>query len=259
MACTICEQAGVDFVKTSTGIGPRGATVQDVELLRDCLDEHVGVKASGGIRTLPRRRAHDQRRRRPHRHQRRRRDHEGVPRLAPRLKTRPGGALIDHQAFLELVRYRRRRPRALRGAGRRQRARCSWSPTPTPRRSPPRWPPARRTSGAAAARELWHKGGTSGNVQRVVARSLDCDHDTVLLAVAPAGPGLPHRRRELLPRRAASGGRRSRRSSRIGEPAMSHGAQRGRPPAPWWRRPRRGRVAALARRPGARPGARACA
>jgi deoxyribose-phosphate aldolase len=51
LACRIVEQTGADFVKTSTGFGPRGATVQDVELLRDCLDEHVGVKASGGIRT----------------------------------------------------------------------------------------------------------------------------------------------------------------------------------------------------------------
>ncbi len=51
LACKICEQAGVDFVKTSTGLGPHGATVADVELLRDCLDAHVGVKASGGIRT----------------------------------------------------------------------------------------------------------------------------------------------------------------------------------------------------------------
>jgi deoxyribose-phosphate aldolase len=52
LACKICEQAGVDFVKTSTGCGPRGATVKDVELLRECLDEHIGIKASGGIRTL---------------------------------------------------------------------------------------------------------------------------------------------------------------------------------------------------------------
>lgn len=52
MACKIVEQSGADFVKTSTGVGPHGATVQDVELLRDALDEHVGVKASGGIRTL---------------------------------------------------------------------------------------------------------------------------------------------------------------------------------------------------------------
>jgi deoxyribose-phosphate aldolase len=52
LTCKICEQAGVDFVKTSTGCGPRGATVQDVELLRECLGEHIGVKASGGIRTV---------------------------------------------------------------------------------------------------------------------------------------------------------------------------------------------------------------
>ena len=32
-------------------------------------------------------------------------------------------------------------------------------------------------------RELWHKGGTSGNVQRLLSLRLDCDHDTVLLAV----------------------------------------------------------------------------
>ncbi len=35
---------------------------------------------------------------------------------------------------------------------------------------------------------LWHKGGSSGNVQRVHTASLDCDHDTVLLSVSPAGP-----------------------------------------------------------------------
>jgi phosphoribosyl-AMP cyclohydrolase len=36
--------------------------------------------------------------------------------------------------------------------------------------------------------ELWHKGGTSGNVQRVLELRLDCDHDTVLMRVEPAGP-----------------------------------------------------------------------
>lgn len=51
LACAIVEQAGCDFVKTSTGVGPQGATVKDVELLRDCVGAHVGVKASGGIRT----------------------------------------------------------------------------------------------------------------------------------------------------------------------------------------------------------------
>ena len=36
--------------------------------------------------------------------------------------------------------------------------------------------------------ELWHKGATSGNVQRVVSARLDCDRDAVLLTVRPAGP-----------------------------------------------------------------------
>jgi deoxyribose-phosphate aldolase len=52
LACKIVETAGADFVKTSTGCGPHGATVADVELLRDALSERVGVKASGGIRSL---------------------------------------------------------------------------------------------------------------------------------------------------------------------------------------------------------------
>lgn len=37
-------------------------------------------------------------------------------------------------------------------------------------------------------REIWHKGATSGNVQRVRNLQLDCDHDAVLLRVEPAGP-----------------------------------------------------------------------
>jgi len=37
-------------------------------------------------------------------------------------------------------------------------------------------------------RELWHKGATSGNVQRVQEICVDCDADTLLLLVAPAGP-----------------------------------------------------------------------
>ena len=45
------HRGGADFVKTSTGFGPEGATVEDVELLRDELSEDLGVKASGGILT----------------------------------------------------------------------------------------------------------------------------------------------------------------------------------------------------------------
>jgi len=52
LACKVVESAGADFVKTSTGVGPGGATTRDVALLRDSLGEHVAVKASGGIRTL---------------------------------------------------------------------------------------------------------------------------------------------------------------------------------------------------------------
>ena len=44
-------EAGLDFVKTSTGYRPRGATVEDVRLLRATVGERCRVKASGGIRT----------------------------------------------------------------------------------------------------------------------------------------------------------------------------------------------------------------
>jgi deoxyribose-phosphate aldolase len=51
-ACLLAKAAGADFVKTSTGFGPSGATVQDVELMRRAVGPAMGVKASGGIRTL---------------------------------------------------------------------------------------------------------------------------------------------------------------------------------------------------------------
>ncbi len=50
-ACTICKQAGADFVKTSTGFGPGGATAEDVALMRRLVGPAMGVKAAGGIRT----------------------------------------------------------------------------------------------------------------------------------------------------------------------------------------------------------------
>ncbi|HDI86308.1 MAG TPA: deoxyribose-phosphate aldolase, partial [Candidatus Korarchaeota archaeon] len=50
-ACALVEEAGADFVKTSTGFGPRGATVEDVRLLRGLVGDRLGVKAAGGIRT----------------------------------------------------------------------------------------------------------------------------------------------------------------------------------------------------------------
>ena len=52
LACRLSEKAGADFVKTSTGYGSAGATVEDVKLMRAAVSEKVSVKASGGIRTL---------------------------------------------------------------------------------------------------------------------------------------------------------------------------------------------------------------
>ena len=47
---TLAKAAGADYVKTSTGFGPGGATVEDVALLRATVGEGIGVKAAGGIR-----------------------------------------------------------------------------------------------------------------------------------------------------------------------------------------------------------------
>lgn len=51
-ACAIAQLAGADFVKTSTGFGPGGATLADVELMRRTVGADLGVKAAGGIRDL---------------------------------------------------------------------------------------------------------------------------------------------------------------------------------------------------------------
>jgi deoxyribose-phosphate aldolase len=52
LAAKIAELGEVDFAQTGTGYGADCATIQDVELLRECLPENVGVKACGGIETL---------------------------------------------------------------------------------------------------------------------------------------------------------------------------------------------------------------
>lgn len=51
-ACTLAKAAGADFVKTSTGFGPGGATAHDVALMRRVVGEEMGVKAAGGVRDL---------------------------------------------------------------------------------------------------------------------------------------------------------------------------------------------------------------
>ena len=50
--CQIAKEVGADFVKTSTGFSTGGATVHDVELMRKTVGPEMGVKASGGVRTL---------------------------------------------------------------------------------------------------------------------------------------------------------------------------------------------------------------
>jgi deoxyribose-phosphate aldolase len=54
IASALAKRAKADFVKTSTGFGPGGATVYDVALMRETVGPEMGVKASGGVRT-----AHD--------------------------------------------------------------------------------------------------------------------------------------------------------------------------------------------------------
>ena len=51
-ACRLAEEAGADFVKTSTGFSSGGATVADVALMRKAVGGRLKVKAAGGIRTL---------------------------------------------------------------------------------------------------------------------------------------------------------------------------------------------------------------
>jgi deoxyribose-phosphate aldolase len=51
-ACKLCEEAGADFVKTSTGFAATGATVEDIRLMRATVGPHIQVKAAHGVRTL---------------------------------------------------------------------------------------------------------------------------------------------------------------------------------------------------------------
>lgn len=52
IACALSKAAGAAFVKTSTGFGGGGATAEDIELMREVVGEEMGVKASGGVRTI---------------------------------------------------------------------------------------------------------------------------------------------------------------------------------------------------------------
>ncbi|OGO37743.1 MAG: deoxyribose-phosphate aldolase [Chloroflexi bacterium RBG_16_57_11] len=52
MACHLSEAAGADWIKTSTGFAPSGATLEDLRLMRAHVSDQVQVKAAGGVRTL---------------------------------------------------------------------------------------------------------------------------------------------------------------------------------------------------------------
>lgn len=52
VACKLCDKAGADWVKTSTGFAPGGATLEDLRLMRANVSERVEVKAAGGVRSL---------------------------------------------------------------------------------------------------------------------------------------------------------------------------------------------------------------
>lgn len=50
--CELCIQAGAAFVKTGTGWAPTGATLENIALIKSCVGDAIGIKASGGIRGL---------------------------------------------------------------------------------------------------------------------------------------------------------------------------------------------------------------
>jgi deoxyribose-phosphate aldolase len=52
LACRLCEEAGADWVKTSTGFAATGAAIADIKLMRQAVSERVQIKAAHGVRTL---------------------------------------------------------------------------------------------------------------------------------------------------------------------------------------------------------------
>jgi len=52
VVCKTVSDTGVDFIKTSTGYASRGASIQDIEIMKENISPNVGIKASGGIQSL---------------------------------------------------------------------------------------------------------------------------------------------------------------------------------------------------------------
>ena len=77
-ACALAKAAGADYVKTSTGFGPGGATAADVALMRRVVGPDIGVKAAGGVRDYEALKSLVDRRRQPGGSERRREDRAGI-------------------------------------------------------------------------------------------------------------------------------------------------------------------------------------
>ncbi len=91
-ACELAKAAGADYVKTSTGFGPGGATAHDVELMRRTVGPEMGIKAAGGIRSFRGCPGHDRRRRDAHRRQRQHQDRATGAGGIGRVKAPQGGS-----------------------------------------------------------------------------------------------------------------------------------------------------------------------
>ena len=182
LACKIVTDVGADFARTCTGRGTK-ASVHDVELMRDALPEGVGVKASGGIDTLEAGAGDDRRGRRPRRHLVGRRGDGRAGR--PERGRLMGGEATE--AIAERVRFGADGliPAVVQDAGTGRVLTQAWMNRESLERTLDRgetwfWSRSRQ--------ELWRKGATSGNTQAVRAVLLDCDGDSLVVLVDPAGP-----------------------------------------------------------------------
>ena len=95
---------------------------------------------------------------------------------------------MDHRRFLDARALQRRRPGAVRGPGRRRRRGPHGRLRQRRGAARHAGAPARRTSGAAAAASSGTRAAPAATCSACSRARLDCDHDTVLLAVEPAGP-----------------------------------------------------------------------
>jgi phosphoribosyl-AMP cyclohydrolase len=97
------------------------------------------------------------------------------------------GPTLDHEAFIALVRYNGEGlvPCVVQAAQSGEVLMVAYADEQALRAT---LECGEATFWSRSRQELWHKGGTSGNVQRVLELRLDCDHDTVLMTVEPAGP-----------------------------------------------------------------------